>query len=317
MPSRPRSRRLRRASYGALTGALVATGWWVGWWAPERPWRDAVGWGEIAVADRPATGPLWSAASTQVPPPELRWLGHSGFLLRWQGATFLLDPNTSEWCAIARRRLRPAPDLGSIGPVDAALINHAHLDHLDLPTLRSVGGLGAIVLPAGAERYLSGSIEGAVVPVRAGDSVRFGSVEVIAVEAAHNGSRRHPLRSRLRALGYVLRVDRETIYFAGDTGLANDFAAIGRRFRPRVAILPIGAWAPRFPMRHYHLSPDDAVEAAMRLGAGVVVPCHFGTFTLALDRPDRALPRFAAAARARGVQWTLAPLDGERSIGGG
>jgi L-ascorbate metabolism protein UlaG (beta-lactamase superfamily) len=254
---------------------------------------------------------LWTAASSPVPPPQLEWLGHSGFVVRWQGVTLLLDPNTSDWCTVARRRLRPAPDLSSIGSIDAVLISHAHFDHLDLPTLRSLPRPGAIVLPYGSERYLPDAQ--AAVPLREGDAVRFGAVEVIAVAAAHHGNRYHPLGSRLSALGYVLRVEDAAVYFAGDTGFANDFEAIGRRFHPRLAILPIGAWAPRVPMRWFHLSPEEAVEAARRLGANTVVPCHFGTFTLALDRPDRALQRFARAAKERGVRWTLAPLYGDRS----
>jgi L-ascorbate metabolism protein UlaG (beta-lactamase superfamily) len=204
--------------------------------------------------------------------------------------------------------LLPAPDLSALGPIDAVLISHAHLDHLDRPTLAGLSRVSLVIEPAGSERWIPEGMPS--LPMRAGDFATFGSVEVHAVEAAHNGHRRHPFSSDIRALGYVLRVGDDAIYFAGDTGLTNDFGSIRRRFHPRVAILPIGAWAPRVVLRPYHLSPDDAVEAALRLGRPLVVPCHFGTYTLALDRPDRALPRFAAAARARGVRWLLPPLLG-------
>lgn len=309
----PRLSTRRTARWASLVAASLVTGagWWLGWFTPARPWREAIGLDAVAAADLPAPAALWSTADAAVPPPELAWLGHSGFVLRWQGATFLLDPNASQWCTVARRRLRPAPDLSSIGSIDAVLISHAHFDHLDLATLAAIPRPGAIVLPAGSERYLPDA--SAAVPVEAGDVVRFGAVEVTAVAAAHNGNRWHPLGSRLRALGYVLRAGGEAVYFAGDTGFANDFEAIRRQFQPRLAILPIGAWAPRVPMRWFHLSPEEAVEAARRLGAATVVPCHFGTFTLALDRPDRALPRFAAAARAGGVRWALAPFYGEQT----
>jgi L-ascorbate metabolism protein UlaG (beta-lactamase superfamily) len=303
----PWRRRLGAAAV-VMSGVVAVTGWWVGWWSRERPWNEAIGLDEVAVEERPASGPSWPGADSAVPPPELIWLGHSGFLVRWGGRAFLLDPNTSAWCAIARRRVWPTPDLSALGPIDAVLISHAHLDHLDQPTLVALDRVGVVVAPAGSERWVPDGMP--TLPMRAGDLATFGRVEVHAVEAAHNGDRRHPFRSEVRALGYVLRMGDEAVYFAGDTGLANDFASIARRFHPRVAILPIGAWAPPVPLRAYHLSPDDAVEAALRLGRPLVVPCHFGTFTLALDRPDRALPRFAAAARARGVRWMLPPLLG-------
>jgi L-ascorbate metabolism protein UlaG (beta-lactamase superfamily) len=301
----------RRSTAIAIAVAIVAIaalGAWVGWWSPARPWTAAIGLDAIPVSERPTAVPAWSAAEVGVEPPDLSWLGHSGFVLRWRGTTLLLDPNLDLWCTIARRRLRPAPDPRAIGPVDVVLVSHAHYDHLDLPTIASLEGSPRIVVPAGAERWLDE--EAAAVPVEAGDRLRIGALEVVAVPAAHNGNRLHPFASRVRALGYVVRARGVAIYFAGDTGFANDFEEIGRRFHPRLAILPIGAWSPRAVMRRYHLSPEEAVAVSSRLGASVVVPCHFGTFTLALDRPDRALPRFAAAARARGVRWMLPPLIG-------
>ena len=202
-----------------------------------------------------------------------------------------------------------------MGPIDAVLISHAHPDHLDRPTLAGLGSVGAVVVPAGSERWLPAGMPAVV--MRAGDVASFGAVEVHAVEAAHNGDRRHPFSSAIRALGFVLIAGGESIYFAGDTGATNDFAALGRRFHPRVAILPIGAWSPRLVLGAYHLSPDDAVEAARELGRPLVVPCHFGTFTLSLDRPDRALPRFAAVAHERGISWQLPPLLGAGGLAGG
>jgi L-ascorbate metabolism protein UlaG (beta-lactamase superfamily) len=291
-----------------VTMAIAALGGWVGWWSPARPWTEAIGLDTIPAPERPAVVPAWRAAEVGVEPPDLWWLGHSGFVVRWRGTTLLLDPNLDLWCTIARRRLLPVPDPRAIGPVDAVLISHAHYDHLDLPTIASLEGSPRIVLPAGAERWLDDAI--ATAPVEVGDRLRVGALEVIAVPAAHNGNRLHPFTSRVHALGYVVRASGEAIYFAGDTGFANDFEDIRRRYHPRLAILPIGAWSPRVVMRHYHLSPEDAVAIAARVGARVVVPCHFGTFTLALDRADRALPRFAAEARARGVRWMLPPLLG-------
>jgi L-ascorbate metabolism protein UlaG (beta-lactamase superfamily) len=107
------------------------------------------------------------------------------------------------------------------------------------------------------------------------------------------------------AVGYVIRSGGEAIYYAGDTGARNDFDAIRERFRPRAAILPIGAYSPSWPLQRYHLSPEQAVEVGRRLAVETVIPCHFGTYMLSLDRPEAALPRFAAAAAAEDVRWVM------------
>jgi L-ascorbate metabolism protein UlaG (beta-lactamase superfamily) len=106
-------------------------------------------------------------------------------------------------------------------------------------------------------------------------------------------------------VGWVVRAGGVALFFAGDSGLGSHFQTIGNRYRPQLAILPIGAYAPAWPLRRYHLSPEDAVEAAARLGVELVIPAHFGTFRLALDRPDDALPRFARAAQERGLRWAM------------
>jgi L-ascorbate metabolism protein UlaG (beta-lactamase superfamily) len=233
--------------------------------------------------------------------------------MRWGGETLLIDPNTSARCTISRRSLEPAIDLRALGPVAAALISHAHYDHLDLPTLGRIEQLARIVVPKGSEEYVShlssSGVSGASIwGLDVGQSLQVGVVEVIAVPAQHNGSRYHPFGSSHLAVGYVLRHGGEAIYYAGDTGFGPHFEDIAARYGPRLAILPIGAFAPRFPLGHYHLSPEDAVVAAKVLGAAVVVPCHFGTFRLSLDAPDSALPRFARAAAAAHQRWVMPVL---------
>ncbi len=289
----------------AAAGLLVA---WVGWLTPDRPWRTATGWERIPAAERPTASVLWDDTAAAGPAPELVWLGHSGFLLTWRGSRLLIDPNTSRRCTVSRRVLERPADLARLGAVDAVLISHAHYDHLDLPTLGSIPDLGTVVVPAGSEPYLPAPLRRRAVALQVGERRRLGELEVVAVRAAHNGNRYHPLSSDQLAVGYVIRTPRTSLYYAGDTGFGEHFAEIRERFHPRVAILPIGAYAPGFPLRRYHLSPEDAVEAARVLGVETVVPCHFGTFVLSLDRPSQALPRFAHAARAADLRWLMPRL---------
>lgn len=279
--------------------ALVASLYHLGWLSETRPWTLSTGWDRIPAGERPAA-PLEDEF-------QLTWLGHSGFLVRWQDVTLLLDPNTSPLCTATRRVMHVPADLSAVGHVDAVLISHAHYDHMDTPTLARIPAISATILPAGSEDYFTAAQKEHVRPrpIRVGETARVGALEITAVPAAHKGNRFHPLGGPRFAVGYMIRSPTRTLYFAGDTGVQLDFDALRERFHPDVAILPIGAFAPRFPLRYFHISPEDAVAAARKLGVQTVVPCHFGTFTLALDRPSSALPRFAAAAHAAGLHWVM------------
>lgn len=210
--------------------------------------------------------------------PTLGWLGHSGFLLEWCGTTLLIDANLNDRCTLSRRLMPAFIEPDRLPPADAVLLSHAHFDHLDLPTLEAIRAPGAVIAP-------------------------------------HGSIRLHPFASGDLAVGYVIRHGGDAIYYAGDTGRGKHFAAIAAAFEPRLAILPIGAYAPRPILRRYHLNPEEAVAVAIELGVEVVVPSHFGTFRLSLDHPRAALPRFAKAAAGDEVTWLMPALVTARGLG--
>lgn len=302
----PRRRRLMIGGAMALL-ALLAFAHYLGWFRRARPWPEATGWDRIPAEQQPDTQVADLLAQHGV---RVDWLGHAGFIVRWGGQTILLDPNTACSCSlVAPRLLEPAGDLAQLGPVDAVCLSHAHFDHMDLTTLRRVAGLQHLLIPFGCDGYVAGVQTGATRHIlRAGDRVQLGGLEIAAVPAAHNGNRGHPFRSVQPALGYVLKRDGFTLYFAGDTAFRNPFAQIAAQHRPDVAILPIGAFEPAPILHHFHMNPEEAVSVAAQLGVRGVIPCHFGTLRLSFDDPRIALPRFAAAAEVASLPWLMPRL---------
>jgi L-ascorbate metabolism protein UlaG (beta-lactamase superfamily) len=297
-----------RRAWRGLAALLAAGGLLalhVGWRRRARPWPVATGWARIPAAPAPRSSFALGAERVT-----LAWLGHSGFLVEWRGVRLLLDPHLSDRVTISPRLMERSIAPADLGAIDAALVSHAHRDHLDSATLAAVPEIRALLVPRGSEGYVTPlpANVGRVVPLAPGEITSVGPLAITAVVAFHHGNRDHPLASAKIAVGWVIRGGGRAIYFAGDTGRRAPFAEIGARHHPDLAILPIGSFAPAWPIGRVHLSPEQAVEAARAHGVAFVVPCHFGTFTLSLDREDEALPRFAAAAGAAGLDWAMPDL---------
>lgn len=293
-----------RSIFASLTWFVIAAlsiilPWEGGWVKPQKPWQQTLGWDKISPTQRPADQPDW--------PFQIQWLGHSGFILHWADQTLLFDPNLSLNCTIIRRELPLPPSFRPEESIDLALISHAHFDHFDIPTLKSLPRLKAIAGSPNLDSFFPKSLADRVqftglVPFQI---MSQGPLTITAVPAAHGGNRFHPIHGDSRALGYMITDGSVTLYFAGDTGIDLDFASLGDLFQPHVAILPIGAYEPRILLQPHHLNPEDAVSAAQKLRVQTVIPCHFGTFRLAFDPIDQALPRFAKAAQDVNLSWFL------------
>jgi L-ascorbate metabolism protein UlaG (beta-lactamase superfamily) len=286
----------------------------LGWFHRHQDWKTPSGWNLLSKRDqRRINRFLFSPKEAQGPEGqeavEIFWLGHSGFLLRWKGYHLLIDPNLNERCTITPRWSQVPCRPEDLPPIDALLITHAHLDHMDTATLLSLSSIGEIMLPAGAATFLPPSLRD--LPrkeLREGATTTLGPLTIHATQAMHNGGRLHPFHTQIPALGFVIEEGGRSVYVAGDTAFGSFFQEIGQQFHPEVAILPIGAYAPAFPLNAYHLNPPQALHAATMLGVRTVIPCHFGTFRLSLEAPSAPLPWFAALAEAEQRSWFLPPL---------
>ncbi len=195
------------------------------------------------------------------------WLGHSTVLLEIDGLRILTDPFLRSHLGPLRRH-GPTPDVQRLGPIDAVLISHAHPDHFDRASLRSVLGDPLVVVPVGLEREVT-RLGMRTQSLAAGQRLMLAGVDVIAAPARHGRWPRHPM---VATLGFVVD-GTSSVYFAGDTSW---FAGMGERVHGvDLALLPIGSWGPqRAP---WHLGPVGAVRVALEIGARAVIPVHWGT----------------------------------------
>ena len=239
-------------------------------------------------------------------------IGHASLLLQAGNYNILVDPVWSKraspfrWFG-PRRHNAPSVQMDDLPPIDAVLITHNHYDHLDLPTLRELSKRHnpRVLTPLGNDTLLRKAIKG--VQVVAGDWWSRHEVlphlEVTIVPAYHWSSRFG--RDTRMALwgGFVLRVGSATVYCAGDTAHADAaiFRDIASRF-PQIdlALLPIGAYEPRWFMQAQHADPNEALDIAGCLRARAALGIHWGTFQLTDEPWEEPALRFADGARQRG-----------------
>ena len=231
-------------------------------------------------------------------------VNHSTVLLQQRGSNILTDPIWSErasplsWIG-PRRHRKPGVAIMDLPPIDLVLISHNHYDHLDLPTLRQLAARGGstFVVPVGLGRLLRSENINRVHELDWGESYSFPSLTIHCVPAMHFSSRGISDRNRTLWCGYMIESSERLVYFAGDTGFGTHFAQIREVFgSPQLALLPIGAYEPRWFMSPVHMAPDEAVRAHDILGAKTSIAIHHGTFQLTdegIDTPVKQLLAYA------------------------
>jgi len=234
-------------------------------------------------------------------------VNHATVLIQMDSLNILTDPVWSpkvgyEGQLGVRRHRPPGVAFDSLPRIDIILISHDHYDHMDLPSLlrlqrryhpRIITGLGnpgylATQGVQGAEQldwWQSASLS---------DAVR-----VTAVPARHWSGR--SLTDRYERLweGFVIEGERDTVYFAGDTGWGRMYRELHARWsRFTLALLPVAPFRPRWYMARKHLSPNDAVRVAIETRSAKVIPIHWGTFELGDDGESESVDTLRAAVAA-------------------
>ena len=270
------------------------------WWMePRSPWPK---WAPSGLSDRPPQ---------RVSGLRISFVGHASLLIQTGGLNLLIDPVWSprvsplRW--IGPRRVNdPGIAFSALPPIDTVLVSHSHYDHLDQVTLSRLNAAHAprVVTPLGNDAIMRRHDP----TIRAeaydwGDEVALSdTVRVRLAPMRHWSARTLTDRNRALWAAFILTTPAGRIYHVGDSGYGE-----GREFRAardvhgpfRLAVLPIGAYEPRWFMRDQHMNPREAVEAFLDLGATLALAHHHGTFQLtneAIDAPAQALATARAAA---------------------
>jgi L-ascorbate metabolism protein UlaG (beta-lactamase superfamily) len=229
------------------------------------------------------------------------WLGHTTVLLKLDGFTVLTDPVFSARIGLnfgpltlgIKRLIDIAAPLSDLPPIDLILLSHAHMDHFDLPSLRSLESKCTQVVTADRTAdLLRARHYGKVHELRWNKSVDLEQVKITAFEVAHWGAR---VRSDVYRgyNGYLLEAGRHRIVFGGDTAYTDSFKQLKSSKPVDLAIMPIGAYDPWIRV---HCNPEQAWAMANHAGAEYLLPVHHQTFKLGREGRYEPIERVVAAA---------------------
>jgi N-acyl-phosphatidylethanolamine-hydrolysing phospholipase D len=286
-----------------LSGVLR---WKLGLVKNERPLRSSSEPGS-RVPNLHAPAAIYSP-STAKETLRVTWIGHSTFLIEHRGHTLLTDPifgncGPLPWGGL-RRSISPGVKLEDLPPIDNVLISHSHYDHLDAHTIRALGNGVRYWVPQGLCKWFH---------KRGIDSCQelgwwqsapvLEDVTVHSVPAQHASGRSPFDRDRTLWCGWVLKSCDRSVYFAGDTGYSPLFREIGRRFGGfDLALIPIGAYEPRWLMHPMHLNPEESVQAHIDVCSKLSIACHWGTFHMTDEPADEPPELLAEALSARKIE---------------
>ncbi len=244
------------------------------------------------------------------PPPErvtgqellCTWIGHATVLIQVAGMNIITDPFFSKRASpvqwIGPRRVRPPGiALANLPQIDLVLLSHNHYDHMDLQALRQIASRWSprIVTPLGNGAIIrnSGS-KSDITEIDWWQSLEVSQLTITATPAFHWSKRNFHDRNHALWGAFAIATNAGLIYFGADTGYGDGstFRDIRQRFgRPRLSLLPIGAYEPRWFMKQEHMNPDDAARAHLDLASATSIAIHHSTVRLtdeAFDAPAKA-----------------------------
>jgi L-ascorbate metabolism protein UlaG (beta-lactamase superfamily) len=282
-------------------------------WLVDRYWRGTrakwPAWVPSPHSDRPpprVEGAAWRVS----------YVGHASFLVQTAGLNILLDPvwsmRASPFRHVGPKRVNdPGIAFADLPPIDVVLVSHAHYDHLDTATLSRLAAAHhpQVITPLGNDAIMRAHDKAiAAEAYDWHDRVEIGrDVAVTLVPTRHWSARNLSDRNMSLWASFVIEVPAGRIYFVGDSsyGEGGHFRDARQRYGPfQLALLPIGAYEPRWFMADQHMNPAEAVQAFIDCGAKRALGHHYGTFQLTDEAIDAPL-----VALAEALQTTNMPAE--------
>ena len=229
----------------------------------------------------------------------LTWIGHASFLIQTPRHNILVDPNWANWLIVIRRLKRAGMAIHDLPNIDLVLITHAHFDHLNRRTLRTVAEEQPIVVPSGVSNLVHDLGFERVHEMNWWDQWDHEGLKITFTPAKHWGAR--VLHDSHRGYGgYVVEFEGRQVYHCGDSAYFDGFKEIGDRLAPEISLMPIGAYDPPSG-RDVHMGPEEAVRAFLELKSQTFVPMHFGTYRMSYEPMHEPEERLKVAGAAAGV----------------
>jgi len=248
--------------------------------------------------------------AVSVPEARVTFINHASFLIQIDGMNILTDPIYSEraspfsFAGPARKR-EPGIRFEDLPEIHAVLISHNHYDHLDLSTLQMLRDKydPVFIVPLGVDLLLHNNDIPNTRALDWFDQIGLSQVIIHAVPAKHFSGRGLGDTNQTLWAGYMIEGGKKRIYFAGDTGYGEFYKLIKDHFDTiDLALMPIGAYKPIWFMQPIHMSPEEAVQAHLDVGALKSIGMHFGTFPMADDGQDEPLHDLKTAKDKKSVK---------------
>ena len=247
------------------------------------------------------------------------WLGHATVLLKIDGVIVITDPVFSDRVGIGlgpvtlglKRLVAPAMKSNRLPHPDLVLISHAHMDHLDLPSVRALESKRTkVVMASKTSDLIRANRFGEVAELAWGEKTQAGPLKITAFEVNHWGARMRTDTYR-GYNGYVLEAGRYRVLFAGDTANTDLLRQLHRSKPYDLAIMPIGAYNPWY---RYHCNPEEAWRMGNEANAERFIPVHHQTFSLSREPLLEPIERFYTAAGDSSDRVAIARIGEEVHI---